>query len=148
MSHVRAVRSGLKYGIGRSIEYICISIQYMINVRFRFRKSGVYVTLTERISKETVGVYMKNNDYRHFYWGGVMDRRVASFVQARWVKVIMDEFTADPDPTKCTWHKIGDGQFLLGCALPSTYMQYVVFAVIEGNQPVVFCESEKNKSRR
>lgn len=110
-------------------------------MRFRFRKSGVYVTLTERISKETVGVYMKNNDYRHFYWGGVMDRRVATFVQARWVKVIMDEFTTDSDPTKSTWHKIGEGRVLLGCALPSTYMQFVVFAVIEDDKPIIFQQS-------
>ena len=117
-------------------------------MRFRFRKSGVYVTLTERISKETVGVYMKGNDYRHFYWGGVMDRRVATFVQARWVKVIMDEFTTDYDPTKSNWQKIREGQVLLGCALPSTYMQFVVFAVIENNQPVIFHESNDEKPKR
>jgi hypothetical protein len=121
---------------------------YLIAMRFRFRKSGVYVTLTERISKETVGVYMKNNDYRHFYWGGVMDRKVARFVQARWVKVIMDEFTTDSDPTKNNWQKIGERQVLLGCALPSTYMQFVVFAVIEENQPVIFFEADDNKHRR
>lgn len=117
-------------------------------MRFRFRKSGVYVTLTERISNETVGVYMKNNDFRHFYWGGVMDRRVAKFVQARWVKIIMDEFSTDSDPTKSNWQKIGEGQVLLGCALPSTYMQYVVFAVIEQNRPIIFLEANENKHRR
>lgn len=122
-------------------------VQCLIDMRFRFRKSGVYVTLTERVSRETVGVYMKGNDYRHFYWGGVMDRRVAKFVQARWVKIIMDEFITDSDPTKSTWQKIGNGQILLGCALPSTYMQFVVFAVIENNQPVIFSASDDDKSR-
>ena len=117
-------------------------------IRFRVRRGVTYVSFSERVNSETIGVYMKNNDYRHFQWAGVMDRRIGKYVNARLVKIIMDEYTTDSDPLRATWHKIRDDSVLLGYALPSTYMQWAIFAVIEDDQPVILKMPAHGKTRR
>jgi len=92
---------------------------------------------------QTIGVRLKDGDYRKVRWSGFLSREHAANLEgAKSVKLQVTDYTLNHNMSP-DWVKVPKDEFLQGCLVPTARGTLKAYGVVKDGIPVIVSEQLK-----